>query len=140
MGSFLMLEFWIRLWVCLKSVSNMVILLFLFSIPFLNYWDWATCFLLIIFYYSLPQLGKKSVIYYSCLLYLQINLFYNLSPLFIFSPNDSPSKIRKVLFILSKKLFLFSRYSNFCIFLAFFPNFSNSKLQTKVYDALNWLS
>ena len=35
---------------------------------------------------------------------------------FIFSPNDSPLKTMKNIFISSEKLFLFSRYSNFCIF------------------------
>ena len=34
---------------------------------------------------------------------------------FYFSPNDSPSKTMKDVFISSKKLFSFSRYSNFCI-------------------------
>ena len=40
---------------------------------------------------------------------------------FYFSPNDSPSKTTKKFFISSKKLFFFSRYSNFCIFA--FPSF-----------------
>ena len=42
---------------------------------------------------------------------------------FYFSPKDSPPKTMKnVFFISSKKLFSFSRYSNFCIF--FFLSFS----------------
>ena len=41
---------------------------------------------------------------------------------FYFSPNNSPSKLMKNVFISSKKHFLFSRYSNFCIFV--FPSFS----------------
>ena len=40
---------------------------------------------------------------------------------FYFSRNDSASKIMKIFFISSKKLFLFSRYSNFCI--SVFPSF-----------------
>ena len=42
---------------------------------------------------------------------------------FYFSPNDSPPKTMKMFFISSKKLFLFSRYSSFCIpvFLSIFP-------------------
>ena len=46
---------------------------------------------------------------------------------FYFSLNDSPSKTMKFFFlILSKKLFLFSRYSDFCIFIfPFFPPVSH---------------
>ena len=40
---------------------------------------------------------------------------------FYFSPNDSPSKTKRCFFISSKKLFPFSRYSNFCI--SVFPSF-----------------
>ena len=42
---------------------------------------------------------------------------------FLFSPNDSPSKTMKNVFISSKNLFLLLRYSCFCIFvfLSFFP-------------------
>ena len=36
--------------------------------------------------------------------------------IFIFSPNDSPLKTMKNVFISSKKLFSFSRYSTFCNF------------------------
>ena len=42
---------------------------------------------------------------------------------FYFSLNDSPSKTMKMFFISSKKLFSFSRYSNFCI--SVFPSFSS---------------
>ena len=35
--------------------------------------------------------------------------------IFIFSPNDSPQKLKNI-FISSKKLFSFSRYSNVCNF------------------------
>ena len=41
---------------------------------------------------------------------------------FYFSPNDTPSKTMKNVFISSKILFSFLRYSNFCIFV--FPSFS----------------
>ena len=40
-------------------------------------------------------------------------IFYQI---FIFPPNDSPSKTIKNDFISSKKLFSFLRYSNFCNF------------------------
>ena len=50
---------------------------------------------------------------------------------FIFSPNDSPSKTMKNV-ISSKKLFSFSRYSNFCKFFPSFPRFPDSKGQMEV--------
>ena len=53
-------------------------------------------------------------------------IFYQI---FIFSPNDSPSKTMKNVFISSKKLFSFSRYSNFCIFFPSFPHYPDSKGQ-----------
>ena len=57
-------------------------------------------------------------------------IFYQI---FIFSPNDSPLKTMKnVYFISSKKLFSFSRYSNFCDFFPTFPQFSDSKGQMEV--------
>ena len=51
-----------------------------------------------------------------------------------FSPNDSPSKTMKHVFISSKKLFSSSRYSNFCIFI--FPSFSPCQplLQSLIQD------
>ena len=49
---------------------------------------------------------------------------------FIFSPSDSPLKTEK--FILSKKVFSFSRYSNFCNFSSSFPHFPDSKGQMEV--------
>ena len=51
-------------------------------------------------------------------------IFYQI---FIFSPNDSPSKLWKMFFASSKKLFSFSRYSNFCILFPSFPHFPGSK-------------
>ena len=72
-----------------------------------------------------------------------VRCFHQIS---IFSPNDSPSKTIKLLFIWSKKLFLFSRYSNFCIsiFPSFFPvshYFRGwSKINLKVYDVINFLN
>ena len=61
---------------------------------------------------------------------------------FYFSPNDSPSEIWKLFFISSKKLFSFSRYSNFCTFVfpSFFPFLDHwgwSKKNSKVYDVIN---
>ena len=64
-----------------------------------------------------------------------------------FSPNDSPSKLWKMLFVSSKKLSLFSRYSHFCIsVLPWFPPpvghcFSWwSKINLKVYDVISCLN
>ena len=51
-------------------------------------------------------------------------IFYEI---FIFSSNDSPSKTMKNFFISSKKLFLFSRYSNFCNFSLPFHTFRIQK-------------
>ena len=56
-------------------------------------------------------------------------IFYQI---FIFSPNDSPLKTMKNVFISSKKLFSFSRYSNFCDFFPSFLHFSDSKGQMVV--------
>ena len=49
-----------------------------------------------------------------------------------FSPNDSPSKTMKNKFTSSKKIFQFSRYSNFCNFFPFFQHFPDSKWQMEV--------
>ena len=65
---------------------------------------------------------------------------------FYFSPNDSPSKAMKMFFISSKKLFSFSRYSNFCIFV--FPSFFPvshcfrgwSKKNLKIHVIINCLN
>ena len=56
-------------------------------------------------------------------------IFYEI---FIFSLNDSPLKTMKNVFYSSKKLFSFSRYSNFCDFFPFFPHFLDSKGQMEV--------
>ena len=45
----------------------------------------------------------------------------------IFSPNDSPPKTMTSVFHLSKKLFSFSRYSNFCNFFPSFEHFPDTK-------------
>ena len=52
--------------------------------------------------------------------------------IFIFLRNDSPLKTVKMLFISSKKLFSFSRYSNLCNFSSSFPHFPDSKEQMEV--------
>ena len=57
------------------------------------------------------------------------NIFYQI---FIFSPNDSPSKTVKNVFISSKKLFSFSIYSNFRNFSSSFLHFPDSKEQMEV--------
>ena len=49
--------------------------------------------------------------------------------IFIFSPYDSPSELWKMLFISSKKLFSFSRYSIFCICLPLFSYLSAIALE-----------
>ena len=51
---------------------------------------------------------------------------------FIFSPNDSPSKIMKNDFILFKKLFSFLKYSVFCNFAPPFLHFPDSKGQIEI--------
>ena len=57
-------------------------------------------------------------------------IFYQI---FIFSPNDSLSKtVKKKKIISPKKLFSFSRYSDFCIFSSSFPQFPDSKGQMEV--------
>ena len=52
--------------------------------------------------------------------------------IFNFSPNDSPLKPIKMFFISLKKLFSFSRHSNFCNFFPSFPHFPDSKGQMEV--------
>ena len=75
----------------------------------------------------------------ACVCYFLLN--------FYFSPNDSPSKMMKnVFFISCKKLFSFSRYSNFGNSSAplFFPVSHCSrgwfKKNFKVYDTINCLN
>ena len=53
-------------------------------------------------------------------------IFYQI---FIFSQTDSPLKTKKMVFISSKNLFLFSRYSSFCRFFPYFPYFRDWKKQ-----------
>ena len=65
---------------------------------------------------------------------------------FSFSPNIALQKLWKMFFFFSKKLFSFSRFSNFCIFIfpLFFP-VSHClrgwfKKNLKIYDAINCLN
>ena len=51
---------------------------------------------------------------------------------FIFPSNDSPLKAMKNISFSSKKLFFFSRYSNFCSFFPSFPQLPDSKGQMEV--------
>ena len=64
--------------------------------------------------------------------------------IFSLSPNVSPSKTMKDVFISSKKLFSFSRYLNFCIFPLFLPVShcvrAWSKINLEVYDIINCLN
>ena len=69
---------------------------------------------------------NQSMIHY---LKLVSAIFYQI---IIFSPNDNSSKTMKMFFISSKKLFSFSRYSNFCSFFPSFPHFPDSKGQMEV--------
>ena len=62
---------------------------------------------------SFNQISSKRILKLVCTIFLS-NVY--------FSPNDSPSRTMKNVFISSKKPFLFSRYSSFCI--SFFPSFS----------------
>ena len=65
---------------------------------------------------------------------------------FIFNEKKALKELWKILFISSKKLFSFSRYSNFCIFV--FPSFFPVshwfggwfKKNLKVYDVINCLN
>ena len=57
---------------------------------------------------------------------------YLLPNFYFFTKNDSPSKTMKNVFFSSKKLFLLSRYSNFCSFLPSSTHFPDSKGQMEV--------
>ena len=74
------------------------------------------------------EFRKESFAKYSATLKLA-SIFYQM---FIFSSNDSTSKTMKNVFISSKKLFSFSRCSNFCDFFPSFPHFPDSKGQMEV--------
>ena len=56
-------------------------------------------------------------------------IFYQNS---IFHQMEARQNLWQMFFISSKKLFLFSRYSNFCLFFPYFPHFPDSKGQMKV--------
>ena len=58
-----------------------------------------------------------------------VRYFYQI---FISSPNDSPLETMKNVFISSKKLFSFLRYSNFCNFFLHIPHFPDTKGQMQV--------
>ena len=66
-------------------------------------------------------------------------IFYQI---LIFSLNDSPLKTMKIFFISCKKLFLFSRHSNFCKFpsLPTHSRFKSANGSGIIYDAMNWLA
>ena len=86
---------------------------------------------------------KNTSLYLALLLKLVSAIFYQI---FISHQMKALQKLQKMLFILSKKLFSFSRYSNFCI--SIFPSFSPSqplfrgwlKINLKVYDVINCLN
>ena len=71
---------------------------------------------------------------------LQVKVIFNILKLvsaisyqiFIFSPNCSPIKTVKNIFISSKKLFSFSRYLNFCDFSPSVQHFPDLKRQMEV--------
>ena len=79
--------------------------------------------------FTTPLIDQVSISDLPSFLKLVSTIFYRT---FIFSPNDSPSKTVKNVFISSKKLFSFSIYSNFCNFSSSFPHFPDSKEQTEV--------
>ena len=60
-------------------------------------------------------------------------IFYQI---FIFLPNDSPSKTVKNVFCFIKKVFLFSRDLNFCAFLPSFQHFRGLKGQMEKEEFL----
>ena len=65
--------------------------------------------------------------------------------IFFFHQKIALQKLRKMLFISSKKLFSFSRYSNFCVFVLLFLPVGHgfrgwSKINLKVYDAISCLN
>ena len=72
----------------------------------------------------------------------------SLCPLFFikilfFHQMIAPQKLWKMFFISSKKLFSFSRYSNFYNFSPSFPHFSRFKRTYGsgiIYDVINWLA
>ena len=74
------------------------------------------------------EFRKESFAKYSATLKLA-SIFYQM---FIFSSNDSTSKTMKNVFISSKKLFSFSRYSDFSNFSTSFSNLPDSKRQWEV--------
>ena len=93
---------------------------------------------------------KMCLLDWVCRLIRKYNCFLTFCPLFLtsfhFSPNDSPSKLWKMFFMSSKKLFSFSRYSNFVFqsFPLFLPvsHFCRtcSKINLKVYHIINCLN
>ena len=61
-------------------------------------------------------------LYFMLLKYCSLKLVSaNFYQIFIFYQTIAPQKLRKMFFISSKKLFLFSKFLNFCIFV--FPSF-----------------
>ena len=58
--------------------------------------------------------------------------FVGHTQIFIFSPNDSLEKLWNVFSISSKRLFLFSRYLNFCKLFPSFQHFLDAKGQVEV--------
>ena len=79
--------------------------------------------------YSRWSVGTVSFLLLNLLLQLVCAIFYQV---FIFSSNDTLQKLWKMFFILPKKLFSFSRYSNFCNFSSSFLLFPDSKGQMEV--------
>ena len=85
--------------------------------------------------------GFSSCWWHCASLKLVSTIFYQI---FISHQMIALQKLRQMLFISLKKLFSFSRYSNF--YISIFPSFSLwqplfrgwSKINLKVYDVINW--
>ena len=133
-------SFWHVLWESIVSKSNSYLIYMLYLIVtttlllMLAIGPSITQFLMcLVFWKKLYARHADIIILSNYLLFyyskLVSTIFYQI---FIFSPNDSPSQTEKCFFFSSKKLFLFSRYSNFCNFSSSFPYFPDSKGQMEV--------
>ena len=107
-----------------------------------TYMPWKHCFLTVYSWDVCFVLFMKYVDIYIRTLKLVSTIFYQV---FIFHQMIALSKLWKMFFISSKKLFLFSRYSDFCIsvfclFLRVSHCFRGwSKINLEIYDVFNCL-
>ena len=107
-----------------------------------TYMPWKHCFLTVYSWDVCFVLFMKCVDIYIRTLKLVSTIFYQV---FIFHQMIALQKLWKMFFISSKKLFLFSRYSDFCIsvfclFLRVSHCFRGwSKINLEIYDVFNCL-